>query len=346
MAWRAARSYSEVGHKIWMERLREAKASAAEWFDDKPVEQWARAYFDKSSKCDHITSNFCEAFNACILELRFMPIAKLVQKYHLLMMRIFYDRELVGNRMNDGGVVPRVMITINKHLYFTHEFTKQPSSDFVWTILDTKKDISWNVYLKEHTCTCNVWQVSGIPCVHAICASLHFRTRNFDQYVHPYMKVTNYRDLYAPSLKPLRDKALWAHNLLDDVKPPKVTRPTGRPRNQRRRDNDEIRGRNSRQYMCGKCYTYGHNRKTCTGATAANVDQAPATFTGPHVLNPTGRGVGGVQRGCVGSRGGGVSARRGRAFLRGGAVFSTSGRGNMHRIMDWLGTPEQWANDE
>ncbi|RZC61198.1 hypothetical protein C5167_022950 [Papaver somniferum] len=315
-------------------------------------------------------------------------------------------------------------------------------------------------------------------------------------------------------------------NLLDDVKPPKVTRPTGRPRNQRRRDNDEIRGRNSRQYMCGKCYTYGHNRKTCTGATAANVDQAPATFTGPHVrpnpatrppppqpapasatneaststaasvtsvrgtkrkrggevsttttaheqasvsvttitrggrgsrgergcrggrgsrggrtttpatttaattenqneatapvttstattsvvfgrktstevptssrgrtlrgrgargyargktmhkrggqivgvgimmpeqprlvreptrsaqsqvLNPTGRGVGGVQRGCVGSRRGGVSARRGRAFLRGGVVFSTSGRGNMHRIMDWLGTAEQWANDE
>ncbi|KAI3952571.1 hypothetical protein MKW92_025231, partial [Papaver armeniacum] len=37
---------------------------------------------------------------------------------------------------------------------------------------------------------------------------------------------------------------------------------------------------------------------------------------------------------------------RGRAFMRGGAVFSTSGRGNMHRMMDWLGTPEQWENDE
>ncbi|KAI3954397.1 hypothetical protein MKW92_041201, partial [Papaver armeniacum] len=237
IVWRAARSYSEVGHNIWMERLKEAKVSAVEWFNDKPVEQWARAYFDKSSKCDHITSNFCEAFNAWILELRFMPITKLVQKYHLLMMRIFFDREQVGKTLVDGGV----------HLYFSHEFSRKPSTEFVWTILDTKKDISWIVDLLEHTCTCNAWQISGIPCSCNLC-----------KYVHPYMKC----------------------------KPFKVTRPTGRPRSQTRRDNDEIHGRNSRRYMCGKCYTYGHNRATCTGATAENLDQAPDTFTGPHMRPP------------------------------------------------------------
>ncbi|MCL7043979.1 hypothetical protein MKW94_007358 [Papaver nudicaule] len=37
IAWRAARSFSEVGHKIWMERLKEAKPSAPEWFDREPV---------------------------------------------------------------------------------------------------------------------------------------------------------------------------------------------------------------------------------------------------------------------------------------------------------------------
>ncbi|KAI3971434.1 hypothetical protein MKW92_029213 [Papaver armeniacum] len=70
MTWRAARSFSEVGHKIWMDRLKEAKESAPEWFDREPVETWARAYFDRSSKCEHVTSNFCEAFNSWILDLR------------------------------------------------------------------------------------------------------------------------------------------------------------------------------------------------------------------------------------------------------------------------------------
>ncbi|KAI3846550.1 hypothetical protein MKX03_008232 [Papaver bracteatum] len=78
LAWRAARSFSEVGHNIWMDRLKEPKPSAPEWFDREPVETWARAYFDMSSKCEHITSNFCEAlFNSWILELRNMPIYKL-----------------------------------------------------------------------------------------------------------------------------------------------------------------------------------------------------------------------------------------------------------------------------
>ncbi|KAI3877805.1 hypothetical protein MKW92_013420 [Papaver armeniacum] len=70
MTWRAARSFSEVGHKIWMDRLKEAKESAPEWFDREPVETWGRAYFDRLSKCEHVTSNFCEAFNSWILDLR------------------------------------------------------------------------------------------------------------------------------------------------------------------------------------------------------------------------------------------------------------------------------------
>ncbi|XP_026420744.1 uncharacterized protein LOC113316808 [Papaver somniferum] len=98
MTWRAARSFSEVGHKIWMDRLKEAKESAPAWFDREPVETWARAYFDRSSKYEHVTSNFCEAFNSWILDLRRMPVCKLVQKFHLLMMRIFYDREQVGKK--------------------------------------------------------------------------------------------------------------------------------------------------------------------------------------------------------------------------------------------------------
>ncbi|KAI3856316.1 hypothetical protein MKX03_023589 [Papaver bracteatum] len=65
------------------------------------------------------------------------------------------------------------------------------------------------------------------------------------------------------------------------VKPLKCGRPPGRPRCQIRRDRDE--GGNSRKYMCGKCYVYGHNRSTCKGAAAEDQHQAPETFTGPHV---------------------------------------------------------------
>ncbi|KAI3906815.1 hypothetical protein MKW98_004848 [Papaver atlanticum] len=205
MTWRAARSFTEVGHKIWMDRLKEAKASAPE------------AYFDRSSKCEHVTSNFCEAFNSWILNLRRLPVCKLVQKFHLLMMRIFYNREQVGKKMPDDGV----------HLYFSHEFTTHPSSENIWKFLTQR--------------------------------------RTYHGYVHSYMYVDTYRDLYNSR----------------EVKPPKCDRPPGRPRFLRRRDRDE--GGNSIKYMCRRCYVYGHNRSTCKGASAEDQHQAPETYTGPHV---------------------------------------------------------------
>ncbi|KAI3935659.1 hypothetical protein MKW98_022667 [Papaver atlanticum] len=250
MALTTTRSFSEVGHKIWMDRLNEAKASAPETENH-------------SSKCEHITSNFCEAFNSWILDLRKMPVCKLVQKFHLLMMRIFYDRKQVGKKMPDDGVVPRVTDILKKHLYFCDEFTTQPLFDNIWQVFDTKKDISWVVNLEQHTCTCNSWQVCGLPCVHAICASLCGRPKSYKR----------------------------------EVKPLKCGRPPGRPRCQRRRDRDE--GGNSRKYMCGKCYVYDHNRSTCEGAAAQDQHQViywaylpdPATRPPPPSTSTRGGGI-------------------------------------------------------
>ncbi|KAI3861826.1 hypothetical protein MKW98_024485, partial [Papaver atlanticum] len=193
--------------------------------------------------------------------------------YHLCNENIFgsYEEgEQVGKKMPADGVVPRVTDILKKHLYFCDEFTIQPLSDNIWQVFDTNKDISWVVNLEQHTCTCNSWQVCGLPCVHAICASLCGRPKSYKRYVHSYMHVDTYRDLYAPPIKPLNHQALWAKNPRE-VKPLKCGRPPGRPRCQRRRDRDE--GGNSRKYMCGKCYVYGHNMSTCEGAAAQDQHQ-------------------------------------------------------------------------
>ncbi|KAI3880152.1 hypothetical protein MKX03_008187 [Papaver bracteatum] len=110
-----------------------------------------------------------------------------------------------------------------------------------------------------------------------------------------------------------------------------------------------LRGRGARGYARGKTV---HRRGGQIVGIGIMMPEKPRLVREPtrsaqsHVLNITGRGAGGVQRGGVGAQRGGVSAQRGRVFMRGGAVFSTSGRGNMHIMMDWLGTPEQWENDE
>ncbi|KAI3927182.1 hypothetical protein MKW92_049045, partial [Papaver armeniacum] len=46
-------------------------------------------------------------------------------------------------------------------------------------------------------------------------------------------------------------------------------------------------------------------------------------------------------------RGGGRVGRGGGGLVtRGGGIFSSSSGRGSRRLMDWFGTPEQWANDE
>ncbi|KAI3893500.1 hypothetical protein MKX03_022828, partial [Papaver bracteatum] len=45
--------------------------------------------------------------------------------------------------------------------------------------------------------------------------------------------------------------------------------------------------------------------------------------------------------------GGNYDVRGGGLVMRGGGAFSsTYGRGKRPRMMDWFGTPEQWASEE
>lgn len=53
-----------------------------------------RAYFDTTSKCEHITNYFFEPFNNMILDLRDMLLVRLVEKFQYMVMSLMYMRRL------------------------------------------------------------------------------------------------------------------------------------------------------------------------------------------------------------------------------------------------------------
>ncbi|KAI3866429.1 hypothetical protein MKX03_000522, partial [Papaver bracteatum] len=58
----------------YMDRMGEVKESARVYLEKEEIEHWARSYFDFFCKCEHITSNFCEAFNSWILDIMGLPV--------------------------------------------------------------------------------------------------------------------------------------------------------------------------------------------------------------------------------------------------------------------------------
>ena len=118
----------------------------------------------------------------------------------------------------------------------------------------------WEVILDERKCTCRVWQVKGLPCVHAAAFIAFRRDNNWDKYVDPYFTVEKFKEAYALEIGPLPTKDQWVHIETEEkIYPPFIKRPAGRPRKNRIVPHDESK----RRHKCPRCNEYGHHSRTC-----------------------------------------------------------------------------------
>lgn len=122
----------------------------------------------------------------------------------------------------------------------------------------------YEVDLKEGSCTCKAWKMSGLPCEHA-CAVARMIRHEAYEYVEPCQKLSPHELINSGYNIPKRD---IDHGVVRDVdedcsypslEPPKVKRPLGKPQR-----NMEAKLRQKRPIHCSRCHGVGHNRATCT----------------------------------------------------------------------------------
>ena len=77
------------------------------------------------------------------------------------------------------------------------------------SVLD-KEQRAWRypVDLEARTCSCRKWQITGLPCIHALffITSLSGPAGNIQQYVHEYYSVARFKTTYAHTLPALEGK--------------------------------------------------------------------------------------------------------------------------------------------
>lgn len=110
------------------------------------------------------------------------------------------------------------------------------------------------------TCTCNRFQVDGIPCQHGL-AVIGERGEQPYNYCSRYHTENSYVGCYAGIIVPLGDCALWKVNNYrchGEILPLRSKRQPSRPKKSRRKIRVEL----SNPTRCGRCDGLGHNRRT------------------------------------------------------------------------------------
>ncbi|XP_021763677.1 uncharacterized protein LOC110728327 [Chenopodium quinoa] len=211
-----------------MKALQKASPLALVWLSELgPQSRWSKNAFNPDVKCDTNKSNFVESFNSTLGIDRCRPVFTLLEGIRRFTMPLIKDMQ--------------------KFEVWDGEFE----------ILDGKSMLPVN--LRQKTCVCNAWQLTGLPCKHAMRAILHL---NEDPrfYISAWYSVKKYKMAYGNSIKAIPDVEQWPNSPYPEIDPPTMKRRIWRPaRNKRREEGEKAKGKRSKTIKCSKCQQFGHN---------------------------------------------------------------------------------------
>lgn len=265
----AARSTYEAKWRSEMNKMKEIDGEAYKWFDDKPPHNWSKAFFKTEAKCDLILNNLCESFNAAILKARDQPILTLLERLRMYVMLLFARRREQAQKWK-YQLGPRIRGIIDKRKKDCCMCRAFWCGGKKYQVITDEHQYAVDLDLK--TCSCRQWDVSGIPCCHAISSIWkHGRDLTIEEFTYEKYHVTAYQATYAPMINPMPGKDQWIRTGKPPLKPPCYKKQAGRPKKVRARDSNEPKKppnptkliRFDVTITCKKCGKEGHNSRTC-----------------------------------------------------------------------------------
>nr|GLL45971.1 uncharacterized protein LOC109150412 [Ipomoea trifida] len=148
-------------------------------------------------------------------------------------------------------------------------FTAYKSVDEIYQV-DDENFKPFKVDLSARQCSCRKWDLSGIPCTHAI-AAIRKKGDLPEHHVHDCYTVEHYLRSYGPAILPIRAKELWHKTAMPPPLPPKYKPQPERPKKKRKIDpvvekpDQKKATKKGEVKKCRVCGMTGHNRTTCKG---------------------------------------------------------------------------------
>ncbi|KAL5762795.1 hypothetical protein ACOSP7_019059 [Xanthoceras sorbifolium] len=285
--WNAARVGNAVGFHESMESIKEYSVDAYVWLKAEPVDKWARHCFDPRIKSDHVTNNMSECFNSWIKDERDKPILTLLEYLRRkIMVRLCEKVDLVEKMVDSITPYARNKLVDNEKYARKLQVIHGRGA---WYETVNRRGKKFLVNTSDVYCYCGDWQISRLPCHHAI-AVFNYKREFAHDHVHWYYSKEAMIIIYSGSINPIPDKSRWSEYENASVEPPQKRTKAGKPKKLRRRGLDEpLAPKKNFANRCRSCKALGHNSRTCPtkktqgctskGKSVASKDKSTATTT-------------------------------------------------------------------
>ncbi|KAK1256920.1 hypothetical protein QJS04_geneDACA016417 [Acorus gramineus] len=253
---RAAQVCTMEEFNVQVESIRSVSNDAANWVLSSKPEHWSNALF-RGHRYGHFSSDPPKSLNSWIPLKHESSIVQMVDAIRCKIMEVITARRESSNSW-EGVVVPSIEKRLQKEMSKARSLSALCSSGSVFEVRGNLVDA---VNIETWECTCRKWQVSGLPCMHAI-AVFNRTGKSVYDYCPKYFRIDCYRLTYSASIDPI----LGAGEFVDinsicgaSSYPPPALPVPGR----RRRIRFDRMKPNRKIFHCSRCKGVGHNKATC-----------------------------------------------------------------------------------
>ena len=148
-----------------MDALRSYDPEASEDLLRTDPTTWCRAFFNCHSSCEDVSNNLSESFNRTIREARKLPVINMLEEVRrIFMKRIAKLCEKTGKCKT--RFPPKIMMILEGNRKSAKYCQVLKSGENKYEIIEGNGSYSVNLLTRE--CACRQWQLTCIPCPHAI----------------------------------------------------------------------------------------------------------------------------------------------------------------------------------